>query len=274
MPYVTLAPNDNTPPLSVHYQTWGERPAPAPTLVLVHELGGTLESLRGFASLLQADCRVIGFDQRGVGLTEKPSAAFTMLDLADDIGRLADALAIPRPFHLLGLAMGAATALQFAARHSDQLASLVLCDGTPEIVESAKRYIVDRAAVVRKQGMRTVLDQSFNNAFRGLPDPDGNPEWVAYRHKFLSTPPDSYATHSEALAAMHMEPADFARVRCRTLLLTGQHDFIWPPEVGQDLASRLPNASFEVVANAAHFPPIQAPHHVAGRVLQFINSSH
>jgi 3-oxoadipate enol-lactonase len=170
--------------------------------------------------------------------------------------------------------MGATTALQFAARHSDQLASLVLCDGTPEIVDSAKRYILDRAVVVRKQGMRTVLDQSFTNAFRRLAEPDSNPEWVAYRHKFLSTPPDSYAMHSEALAAMHMEPADFARVRCRTLVMTGQHDFIWPPEVGQALASRLPNARFEVVGNAAHFPPIQAPHHVAGRVLQFLNSSH
>jgi 3-oxoadipate enol-lactonase len=273
MPYTALASKDTAPPLSVHYEIWGERHA-ADTLVLVHELGGTLESLRPFATLLGAGCRVVGFDQRGVGLSEKPVQPFTLVDLAEDIGRLADALAIPRPFHLLGLAMGAVTALHFAARHADQLASLILCDGTPDIIDSAKRYVLDRAAVVRKEGMRTVLEQSFNNAFRGLAEPDGNPDWVAYRHKFLSTPPDAYAMHSEALAAMRLEPADFARVRCRTLVMTGQHDFIWPPAVGEDLALRLPNARLEIVGNAAHFPPIQAPHHVAGRVLEFLNLSH
>lgn len=273
MPYITLTPKEHVAPLSIHYEIWGDGPT-APALILVHELGGTLRSFGAFGKLMAAKYRVIVFDQRGAGLSEKPTVPFTLVDLAEDIGQLADALAIPRPFHLMGLAMGAVTALQFAVRHSQQLASLVLCDGTPEINDGARQYVLDRAVAVRKEGMRAVVDQSFKNAFRGLPEPDRNPEWVAYRQQFLSNPPHSYAMHSEALAGMNLEPADFAQVQCQTLGLTGKHDFIWPPAVGKDLVSRLTRAHFEVVENAAHFPPIQDPQHVAAHVIQFLNQSH
>jgi 3-oxoadipate enol-lactonase len=269
MPYVTLKAVAEVPELTLRYEIWGDRSA-VPTLLLVHELGGTLHSLHEMGKLLAKDCRVVAFDQRGAGLSEKPTRPFTLRDLADDISRLAEALSLPRRFHVMGLAMGAITAMQFASRHGDQLASLVLCDGAHEIEEKARRYVLERAAKVRKEGMAPVAEATFNTAFSGMPSPGENPAWAEYRRQFLGNSPESYAMHSEALARMDLNVREIAKIQCPVLVLTGRHDFLWGPETGRALASQFPNARFEVIEDAAHFPPIQTPAAIAACVADFI----
>jgi 3-oxoadipate enol-lactonase len=269
MPYVTLSGTAGVPGLTLRYETWGDRPG-VPTLLLVHELGGALDSFREFGKLLAGDCRVVAFDQRGAGLSEKPTKPFSLQDLAEDISRLADALSLPRPFHLMGLAMGVITAMQFASRQGDRVASLVLCDGTPEIEEKARRYVLERAAKVRREGMASVAEGTFNNAFSGMRSPGENPAWAEYRRQFLGNSPESYAMHSEALARMDLSVQEIARIQCPALVLSGRHDFLWGPETGRALASKLPHARFEVIEDAAHFPPIQNPKAVAVRVADFM----
>ncbi len=43
MPFVTLRKTEANPSLTVHYESWGD--PLNPTILLVHELGGTLASL-------------------------------------------------------------------------------------------------------------------------------------------------------------------------------------------------------------------------------------
>jgi len=267
MAYVEIQ-DANSTPLSLHYEEWGD--AKSPTLLLVHELGGTLESFRAFGAALATKYRVISFDQRGAGLSQKPTKPFTCVDLAGDIDGLVEKLGISRPFHLLGLAMGALTALQFAMQHSDQLASLVLCDGTAEIKDATSKYLLDQAAIVRRDGVRAVAEPTFKTAFRGLTEP-ADKSWTAYRHQFLSYAADCYAMHCEALANVKFDPAGFGKISCPTLALTGKNDVIWSPSAGEKLAASIPNARFEVVENAAHLPPIQDVAGVSARVAQFIS---
>ena len=271
MPYVQLEARENAAPLSIRYEFIGGRTATP--LVLVHEFGGSLQTFDAFASAVGQAVPIVAFDGRAAGLSEKPAAPFTLWDLAQDIERLADALSLARPFHLMGLAMGAVTALHYAVRHSREVASLVLCDGTSDINGAARQYLLDHAASVRKGGMRLVADQIFKNSFRGLPNPLQNPSWANYRQQFLGNSPDGYAMQSEALAGLNLTTDDLSKVRCRTLVLTGQHDSVWSPAVGQALASKLPNACFEIAENASHFPPLQATEQVAERVLRFLKEA-
>jgi pimeloyl-ACP methyl ester carboxylesterase len=53
--------------ISIHYQLAGE----GPSLVLLHEMGGTLDSWDGLFSALSQRFRVLRYDQRGSGLSEK-----------------------------------------------------------------------------------------------------------------------------------------------------------------------------------------------------------
>ena len=271
MPFLTLPEVAHLPALMLRYETWGD-PQTGRTLVLVHELGGSIESFRDFAHHLSQDYFVISYDQRCAGLSEEPVSAFSLDDLADDMVRLADALHLT-VFDLMGLAMGAVVALHFARSHTDRVRRLVLCDGTAAIDSKTSRYLLERAGKIRQEGMRNVALASLQNSFRGILDSDPPAYFWRYRDQFIATSPQGYVMHSEALAAMNLKDEDFTRVACPTLVATGRNDFIWPPEIGQALANRLPNAVFEVVENAAHFPPLQQGELFSRRMLQFLTAT-
>jgi 3-oxoadipate enol-lactonase len=267
MPYIDTSEKLGGP-LSIHYRMNPEAPS-SNMLVCVHELGGSLESFCTFSEQMAPRCRVLSFDQRGSGLSEHPVATFTMQQLADDLDALLDALNISQPVHLMGVAMGSVTALRYAVTRSHRLASLILCEGTGEIEQHAVRYILDRAALVREEGMRATVDTSLNNAFRGLPHADTR--WPSYRNRFLANAPLSYALISEALGRERFTDTELAQVQCDTLVISGEHDFIWPPKAGQQLAKRIPGARFMLMPGAAHFPHVQCPRDTAVAVWDFIS---
>ena len=72
------------------------------TLVLVHELGGSLESWDDVLPEFQKHFRVLRYDQRGFGLSEKVKGPLDLNDMAADIAGLLDALALdPFPVAIL-----------------------------------------------------------------------------------------------------------------------------------------------------------------------------
>jgi 3-oxoadipate enol-lactonase len=271
MPYLTLPARSDCGPVSIHYRVRGPADA-SRTLLCVHELGGRLESFEALCEDLPPDLRVVTFDQRGAGRSEHMVAPFAVETLARDIEALLDELDVRAPVHLLGMAMGAVVALKAAMLLDRRLASLMLFDGTAEISEEARDYILKRAATVRENGMRPIADVSLANAFRGIDTRWDEPRWADHRHRFLTHAPLSYALFSEALAAVKFEDSELARVSCPTLVVTGTHDFIWPPEVGRSMAMRLPNAQFREMAGSSHFPPLQSPDRVAATVAAFVDT--
>src|SRR5690606_29404053 len=62
--------------VSLRYDVRGE----GPSLVLIHEMGGTLESWDGVIDQLAAHFRVLRFDQRSAGWSEKVRTPFTLDD--------------------------------------------------------------------------------------------------------------------------------------------------------------------------------------------------
>ena len=59
------------------------------------------------------------------------------------------------------------------------------------------------------------------------------------------------------------------RVRAPTLVVWGDNDGIVTPEYGEKLAAALPNAKFERIAQAGHYPQIERPEAVAAAIEQF-----
>ena len=87
--------------VSIHYQLAGAR---GPVVVLLHELGGTLDSWDGVAPGLSERFRVLRYDQRGQGLTEKVRAQFSNDDAVGDLEAMLAALDLPPPYHLVAVA--------------------------------------------------------------------------------------------------------------------------------------------------------------------------
>jgi pimeloyl-ACP methyl ester carboxylesterase len=75
---------------------------------------------------------VITFDNRDAGRSSRASCYYTIVDMADDLAALLDALEI-RQTHVAGLSMGGMIGQEFALRHGSRLDRLVLsgCGAAP-----------------------------------------------------------------------------------------------------------------------------------------------
>jgi pimeloyl-ACP methyl ester carboxylesterase len=62
------------------------------TLVLIHEMGGTLESWDLVAPLLSGKRRILRYDTRGAGLSQKVRGMLTIDAMVDDLVALLDAV--------------------------------------------------------------------------------------------------------------------------------------------------------------------------------------
>jgi len=74
--------------VSIHYDLAGA----GPPVVLLHEMGGTLDSWDGVAPELSRRYRTLRYDQRGAGLSEKVRRPYTNETLVDDLEAVLEVL--------------------------------------------------------------------------------------------------------------------------------------------------------------------------------------
>jgi 3-oxoadipate enol-lactonase len=236
-------------------------------VLLLHELGGSSESWREVIPLLAPDRRVIAVDFRCAGRSEKPIGSFGLTDVADDIDALLHALGIADPVDMLGAALGSLVGALLAIRHTERVRRLMMCAVAPYMAGPTRAYLAERAEKVRTVGMRGVAEASLANSF-----PASHPEQrAAYRAIYLGNDPAAYAELSLSLARLDMTAADWGMIRAPTLVASGAHDFLWPPEIGQQVAKLIPNARFEVMHDAGHFPHLQVPETLTGLACGFLD---
>ena len=89
-----------------------------PGLLLVHGFGGAKEDFADHVDALGARHRVVTFDHRGHGASDKPdeAAAYSLDRMAADVMGVADALGIDG-FRLLGYSMGGMVARRVVLAH-------------------------------------------------------------------------------------------------------------------------------------------------------------
>ncbi|MGZ5296959.1 MAG: alpha/beta fold hydrolase [Actinomycetota bacterium] len=116
----------------IAYQTVGDGPV---DIVFVHafvshvELFWELPSFERFIRELSAGARVILFDKRGVGLSDRLSSVPTLEARMDDLRAVLDATGSERPL-LMGDGDGGALAALFAATYPERTLGLLLWGGT------------------------------------------------------------------------------------------------------------------------------------------------
>ena len=162
--------------------------------------------------------RALAVDLRSAGRSEKPPGAFSIADCADDLARLLDALDLP-VVDVVGSALGSLAGAVLAIRHPARVRRLVMCAVSDDLGGVTADYLTARAARVRTEGMRAVVDSSLKNAF---PETSAA-QRAAYRPISLANHPDAYAELSLALTGLRM---DWGAIAAPTLVASGAHDFI------------------------------------------------
>ena len=229
--------------VSLHYALAGNN---SPSVVLLHELGGTLNSWDGVAPRLAEHFRVLRYDQRGAGLSEKVRHEFTNDMLVADFEALSATLALPAPYHFVTVAAAATQALRFAEKYPDRVGALVLCNPAPGVDPSRAAVLDERAAFAAREGMRASLPTTL--ALSYPPQLGEHDAYEAYLGRYLANDPICFGFAFRALARTNM-----------LLVVAGRHDTVRPHAGSAELAKKIPGARFELLDEGGHFLPTQAP---------------
>src|SRR6185437_10212344 len=232
---------------SLRHELSGNGPT---TLVLVHEMGGTLDSWDQPLPALNSGRRVLRYDTRGAGLSEKIRGAVTWDEMAGDIAALLDALGIAGKVALAGIAVGAAIAVHFAGRYPARAGALVLHGPATG-------------------GMRGIVEGSLANSYPPVVRHSAE-EFRKFRARWLANDPESFAAINRMLASEDITP-ELAKIACPTLVTAGQHDGLRPPALIEPMSKQIPGARF-LALNSGHFASIQTPGLMAQAIHHFLHA--
>jgi 3-oxoadipate enol-lactonase len=237
------------------------------TLVLVHEMGGSLESWDDVAPRLAKSRRVLRYDTRGAGLSQKVRGELSFDTMADDIIALLDTLGIAGKVALAGIAVGGAIALHFAARYPDRTSAA----GSPAtgIAPDRRAAALERVARIEATGMAFAVEDSMRNGYAPeLRDDIGRFE--RYRARWLGNDPASYATIWRMLAAANMQD-ELTGLRCPVLVIGGSLDRVRPPPLAEATARAIPGARY-VEVRTGHYMAVQTPDLLSDRIDEFLST--
>ena len=236
------------------------------TLVLMHEAGGCLESYEDVLPGLEKEFRVLRYDQRGFGFSEKVRE-LTFDGVVADLAALLDALKITTPVNVAGCAMGSDFSVGFAARHPARVAKLAIA--SPMIGSNAGRSgpSIERAALVEREGIRASMkashDRSYPENLRAL-DPE---RFKRYQARWVCNTPASFAASARMMATVDLTP-EYAKIQAPTLVIGAKHDSQRPPETAKRVAEAIRGAKY-MLADTGHFMNLETPQLFVDTVVPF-----
>jgi class 3 adenylate cyclase len=268
----------------IAYQTVGNGPV---DLVLVRTTISHLEvlweepSMARFLHELASFSRLILFDKRGTGLSDRHVGVATLEDRIDDIRAVLDAVD-SRQAVLFGTADGAPMSTLFAATYPERTSGLILWGGitrglwAPDYPWAATRE--EQEALMRRDERDWGTDAHIDRITALLaPSRMGDPEFRRWRKRLTRS--GASPAEGEALAKMNMEidvrPV-LSSIHCPTLVLHATGDRSVPLASGRYLAANIPGAEFREIPTSDHLVWVD-PEPTAllvGAVRQFVDSLH
>src|SRR5437868_12043393 len=233
-------------------------PANAPVVCFTHSLnsdGGMW--VEQMVPLLGAGYRVLRLDMRGHGGSAAVEGDYSMDALAADVKEALDVLGITK-VHFIGLSIGGMIGQGFALAHPGYLASLCLCDTQPSTPPGSTASWDERKAIVRKSGLPALADGTmqrwFTDEFKKV-----NPvRWREIRDTISGTTPQGSVGCMSAIQNFdYLEK--LPTIRNPTLVICGDQDEGTPPDRNKLIASKIPGARYEGIANARHLPNVERP---------------
>jgi class 3 adenylate cyclase len=228
--------------VNIAYQTMGDGPVDiiiVPGVVshveFLHEVTGYTAFLRHLSTF----ARVVTFDKRGQGLSDRISGAPSLEQRMDDVRAIMDDIGSHRAV-LMGISEGAAMSALFAATYPERVSQLILYGG---FACGADLWGSDSSM---EKVLRRIRHWGNGGLIKGvMPSRAENQDAVNQFAKFerLSASPGAY----KAIVLLNLlidVRAILPTVRVPTLVLHRRTDALVSVEWGRDLAAQIPGAKF------------------------------
>jgi pimeloyl-ACP methyl ester carboxylesterase len=243
-------------------------------LVMIHGAQGDQTMFAGLAAAFAPGFRVLTFDQRGSGLSDKPDADYSIAMLADDTAALMDHVGFATA-HILGVSMGGMIAQEFAIQHPSKVRALVLGCTTPGGPKAVRIGGSALAAAYSPQPMsaeergRLLAEAAFTGGFL-----QRHPEIITGMIEMRRERPiDPGALGHRMKAAFSHDSYDrLERITCPTLVITGRDDALISWENSRLLAERIAGAEIEILEPAGHCFWLEQPERAKASIRRFLEA--
>jgi 3-oxoadipate enol-lactonase len=236
------------------------------TLVLLHEAGGCLDSYDEALPGLAKEFRVLRYDQRGFGFSEK-LRKMSADTVAADLAGLLDALKISAPVYLAGCAMGADFSVGFTSRYPGRVAKLAIASPTFGAAPAHRARTLERADLMEREGERATMkdshDRSYPENLRAL----DRERFKRYQSRWVCNDPGSFAALGRLSSGADLTP-EYPKIKAPTLVIGAKHDALRTPELAERVAKAIAGAKY-VLADTGHFMALQTPQLFVDTVLPF-----
>src|SRR5882724_1293944 len=227
--------------VSIAYQMMGNGPIDliiVPGMVshveFMHESPEYTQSLRRLSNF----SRVVTFDKRGQGLSDRVSDAPSLEQRMDDVRAIMDDIGSNRAA-LFGISEGSAMSIMFAATYPERVSQLILYSG---FASSPAQKLENFEAIVseRVKAWGTGMLIKLINPSRAN-DPDAVTRFAKFER--LSASPGAYKSFTLLNGLIDVRSI-LSAVRVPTLVLHRRTDTLVPVEVGRSLAAQIPGAKY------------------------------
>lgn len=227
---------------------WEERGGGSP-LLLIQGLGYGRWSWDPIVPALAERYRVLWFDNRGIGDSDKPAGPYTAKLMAADALQVLDEAGVERA-HVLGASLGGMIAQEVAAGTPERVDRLVLCCTTPggaatvPMPEVTVQLFQEAAALAPEVALRRFVENALA--------PGAAAELIEELYeRRVANPPDPVGWQAQAAAGLGFAGVEGA-IGAPTLIVTGTEDNVVDPRNSDVLAERIVGSEVQRIDHAGH----------------------
>lgn len=242
----------------LYYESFGA--ADAAPLILSPGLGGSGGYWAPNIPALATRYRVVAYDHRGTGRSERHSPPPADVDaMADDLIALMDGLGI-RSAHVVGHAAGGIIGLSLALRTPDRLRTLVVVNGWSAPDPHFARCFETRLALLRDSGAAAYVRAQPIFLFPA--------SWASAHSARLDAEAAGHLAHFPAAAMVEARiaalrafdiDARLGEIAVPVLVLAAEDDMLVPAPCSHRLAAGIPNATLAAMPWGGHACNVTCP---------------
>jgi 3-oxoadipate enol-lactonase len=238
--------------VDLYYEVHGE----GQPLIFINGLGSSGRDWEQQVPEFAKFYKVVTFDLRGQGQSDKPQGPYTMATFAADTAGLLQALGAA-PAHVVGLSLGGGIAFQLAVDTPALLRTMTIVNSAPEMVLRTFKDRVNvwqRFAIVRLLGMRRMGQVLGGRLF---PKPEQDALRTTFVERWAENDPKAYTAAMRAMVGWSVTDR-LGSIQCPALVIAADMDYT-PLAVKEAYVKLMPHAELAVITDAHHATPVEEP---------------
>jgi len=239
-------------------------------LAFIHGLGDSTQTWEKQVAFFSSTYKVVTFDVRGHGRSDKPAGPYSIPLFAEDTAGLLRSLQLA-PAHVVGLSLGGMIAFQLAVSEPGLLRTMTIVNSGPAMI---LRTLRQRYEIWRRLFLIRVLGMKAMGKFLGerlLPEPEQAELRRLVAERIAQNDKRAYLDSTRALVGWSVAE-HLGSISCPTLVISADQDYT-PVALKEAYVAQMPRAELVVIKNSRHVTHMDQPEEFNKVLLAFLSKN-